>query len=207
MDKRNNVEIVFEELKDKGLIDKDIKLKRCRFVPTFKMCSNKIKYNPQHLNQSKQALRFILLHEMGHKKTVQLGYPLFITLIISSVLIIILIFSNVLEIEKSMIKFFKYLIIFFIGCIVAARKDELRADKWAAEKYIETYKKSPSKAIKRALKECKWRPNTKFRIVNLILLGMLSIIRLPYYLTHPTDKKRYKEVLKIEREYQTKRSM
>lgn len=205
MDKRNNVEIVFEELKDKGLIDKDIKLKRCRFVPTFKMCSNKIKYNPQHLNQSKQALRFILLHEMGHKNKNQ--YKLNIMVIVVSILLIARILING-DLSSTI------LVIFWIGwfallCMMfhMSRENEIRADKWAAEQYIETYKKSPSKAIKRALKECKWRSNTKFRIVNLISLCLLSIKRLPYYLTHPTDKKRYKEVLKIEREYQTKRSM
>jgi Zn-dependent protease with chaperone function len=187
MDKRNNVEIVFEELKDKGLIDKDIKLERRKSVPTFKMCFNKIKYNPQHSNLSKQALRFILLHEMGHKKMVPFGCPLFITLITSGTVIIILFFLHLLEIEEPVIPFIIFLI-FLVVCIAAARRDEFRADKWAAEKYSETYKKSSSKAIKRALEE-----------LNQIPLGFSKKIQ--RIILHPSDEKRYKAILEFEKEF------
>jgi DNA-directed RNA polymerase subunit F len=93
-----------------------------------------------------------------------------------------------LNIEKPTIEFLIYLIILFLVCIAAARRDELRADKWAAKKYFETYKKSPSKAIRRALNELNQIPSEFSKKIQHIIL-------------HPSDEKRYKSVQKFEKEF------
>ncbi len=187
----NSVEKVFEELKEKNIINKSKKLVKSKNVHNFKasLIFNKIYYNPSYADTSEDSLRFIFSHEEGHHRKIQRTWLPIILLfcIIPFIFFIWRIYPNVYFIFFC---FILYLVLFFFLWYLLKpwlKKDEFDADLWAAIQLKREYKiKNIEEFIGKALDEfSKIRPK-----VNSLIRIMIKLKITKFLGYHPSNKER-----------------
>jgi len=207
---KNNVEKVFEELKLKGLISKNIKLKSTFWTLNFQaglFSRNVIKYNPKFSNLKEDVIRFILLHEVGHHTTGSISKELIGAIVSFLVgLYLTISFSNFLGIDIANINIFEtcfitvlffYLFFSIFRLLVPwMKKEEFDADLWAMKQLIKHYNiREPVKFIKFVFKEFE-RASQRINIETKpsILTKFLNFLEeiLTYHPSH------YERILNVE---------
>jgi hypothetical protein len=197
-DEPNKIELVFAELKSKGLLPPQRKLTSSKLTPTFRsaiLFYNTISYNPKFCGMQEDNIRFSLLHEEGHKIRPQYGTPGVIFFIILALIPFLLIFifyrDNPVFVYSSLI----YSIIFVFTVIhifsESFHGDEFDSDLFAAEILRDSYGiKKPSYILYNTLTEIysimypKYPENVS--IFYRIEYGLMSL--------HPSLEDRVKKV-------------
>lgn len=194
----NNVSYVFKELKNKKIINKKRMLKASNSVINFKsgiIRNNEIYYNPSLTNVSKDSLRFILLHEEGHKQS--FSYMLVLALVFYTISVFY--FKNMLptflgKLINTILPTIGALVLFFLFK-PGIRRDEFNADLYAARRILDNYNLKPSNLMRRSFIEIsKIKP--KYNLYSKILNKSYWL-----FTPHPAEIERIENVIKFERGY------
>lgn len=188
---RTNVVEVFEELKEKGLIRKERKLKESKFFSNFKNLGNTIFFNPSFKNLNKNYLRLILLHEEAHATKKQRSKYVIISSLILS-FFSFCIFNIWLFKMKFIYSFILSLVILFSVFRLSfnyLKKDEFEADLFACSRLKEHYKiKNVSKLLENSLKSIHIKKKKNYSL-------FIKLYKIINY--HPTMKERVNRIKTI----------
>jgi len=163
----DNIDAVFEELKNRSVLNEGIKLIMKAGIPTLQasFLFNEIYCNPSFSNSDKDILRFMLLHEAGHKQNPTYEYLLIFVLFLSY--IILHLFLKISTVDKILL-FFLLSVLEYRLFFPFLRKSEFNADIYASKKMIEVYRvKKPSIISRKSFKELK-KVNFKLNLLNLV---------------------------------------
>jgi len=170
----NRIELVFSELKSRGLIPPERKLRPSGIVPNFRsaLFFNTTSYNPKFCDMQEDTIRFSLLHEEGHKILPQYGLPRAMLFFIIALIPLLFIFifyhntpvsadNNFVPVDNKsvlVISSLFYTLILGFSTLATFREsfhgDELNADLYAAEILRDSYGvKKPSYVLYNTLIE------------------------------------------------------
>ena len=221
---------IFEELQAKGLIDKDAALLPSPNVENFQKALFKkaILFNPAFADGilDDNCLRFVLLHEWGHKVDRALRRPIIISagfifgviiylyFVISYLIYPILLALSFL-IDMSMLLFesiggivilISLTITVWVSIILFANTfkkwgymDEYKADLWAAERICKVYGFSPSFLLSKCLKII---TNTKIEKTISLIIEKHLLFGVP---THPSIEERVKFIRNKDKGWECKK--
>ena len=191
----DGIQNILEELKSKGLIDRDVKaIKKSSRMSGFKastLWKTRIFYNGDYANLDDDSLRFILLHEDGHhrnKQNSRLLIGMVLAVIASSALLTdyyaAVSGSSPLPVLYGLLPF--YFAFAFLSIRILQdplQEDEYASDLYAAAVLMERYGvREPSKVVDRALRSVtsSAKPSSLTKRVSHLLFGGI----------HPTNKER-----------------
>lgn len=194
---KDKILVIFEELKNKKLIENKVQLVKKSSSLNFKssLVSKKIFYHPAYIPMSDDSIKFILLHEIGHTKKFQ--FSIIVTMIAAIAWLIsyyiLLRFSSVSNIYFiSLICLIVFILTFNIFKFLI-KKDEFSADRWTAGKLMTVYnEKHPSVILQNTLKEFK-QVHPPFNIIRCFLTKVYKLIRY-----HPLDEERIANIERFE---------
>lgn len=202
---KNSVEKVFEELKSKGIIKKNIKIKPGFGVLNFQASiigKSIIKYNEELSNLDKDVLKFAILHEVGHLER-KIWRELIGTIISFLVaLLLTLSFSEFLRLNTFFYLHLVFLVIIFFYTFSLSfrllapwmKKSEFDADAWAIEQLVKFYNlKNPAKYVERVFKKYRkylQRINEKHKSFIWQVLKALITFFTTILDYHPSDQER-----------------
>jgi Zn-dependent protease with chaperone function len=185
---KSNVEKIFEELKEKGLINKKRKLKESKKLNNFRSGHNKIIFNSAFKNLDKNYLRLILLHEEAHiTKKQRSKLLLILSLFLSFFVYCILSKIKISTLFLTLISLFIFFLVFraFINYV---KEDEYDSDLMACIQLKKYYKiKNIPKLLENSLKSMKFERNKSF-FFNFFFF-IYSLIRY-----HPPLKERVNKI-------------
>lgn len=209
---KDNVQNILTELKNLKLVDTSIYAKPSNQTINFQSSpsdNNRINYNPAFNVLSEDSIRFILLHEVGHKHKFQWARVAIITSLICFAVTYYIIFLKILLLLKSwnihilishtlstlmaLIIAFSFFIVTNRLFIPLLRKDELAADTFAASMLIKGYPgKKPSEIFKTLFKSEK-APEIKSKLRRRLSILLYKLIKY-----HPTNEQRIENMKEIE---------
>lgn len=138
------MEAIFYELKDRGLIRPEVKLKVTNHGHPFKswpfICKS-ISYNPNYCNHPEVQLRFILLHEAHHTANCQTLCKILKAYLLSaipSIILIHIIFGSPFDFYFFILSFAFFLVVRRLKA-ESIREDEHQCDLWAAQQLQRTF--------------------------------------------------------------------
>lgn len=195
----NNVEEMFDELKQKKLIEKNMQLKKSEIVLNFQadpFGRKIIWYNPKYSNIKKESLKFLLLHEIGHHKIGRIRGAFLVFLFLTCLIVFISIIMN--QTITGIFVFSILFVLFFFGLKIWGKKEELASDCYAMKEVIKAYKiKDLEKYLNRVFRELSQITN-KNKNSSKILQVMDKIFPPFNWLIryHPNDEERISYVIR-----------
>jgi len=210
VDKRNKIHEIFDDLRETGLVDKKRELKSSFLVQNFKsgiLFFNTIfysrKYEKEYSELNEDEIRFILLHEEGHKKVAQssiiaLIYTFGIGITSYLLISIGLTYSGLPKITIVLVSyglFFIWLFIFTVFIRIFQKPlefDEFDSDFYAANALKNNFNiNKPSKIVANVMESL-----TRIHKTEIDNDGLLKRIIIIFYGYHPPIDERIEKIEK-----------